>query len=259
MGTSGAYGGSGAGAWSDAHTAYEQAAGPPGAAPPIEQVAEALIAALRRGNRPTATAPAAFDAGSLRPLRDSSGGHTRSTTGGGGRVAGGALGRHAARGATAVGGAAAYRARDAAALADLGLDLTALEALPSDRARCTAIADALLGAPAHPDDAALKAAAIQTMMESLRNPDELSSDELIERFTANLTYELVMVEITSERRPAAVKPKNAAKTETKIKKYIRNALRTKRSQAQRRLSTQGLVDRAGALASSVLNVFGRKP
>lgn len=174
-------------------------------------------------------------------------------------MAGGALGRHAARGATAVGGAAAYRARDAAALADLGLELTALEALPSDRARCTAIADALLGAPAHPDDAALKAAAIQTMMEALRTADELSSDDLVEKFTANLTYELVMVEITSERRTAAVKPKDAAKTETKMKKYIRNALRTRRSQAQRRLSTQGLVDRASALASSVLNVFGRKP
>lgn len=259
MGTSGAYGGSGAGAWDDAHTAYEQAAGPPGAAPPVAKVAEALLAALRRGNRPTATAPGTYGAGALSPSRGSSGEHTRSSTGGGGRVAGGALGRHAARGATAVGGAAAYRAGDAAALADLGLNLAALEALPSDRARCTAIADALLGAPAHPDDAALKAAAIQTMMEALRSPEELSSDDLVEGFTANLTYELVMVEITSERRTAAVKPKDAAKTETKIKKYIRNALQTRRSQAQRRLSTQGLVDRASALASSVVNVFGRKP
>lgn len=52
MGTSGAYGGSGTGAWDDAHAAYEQAAGPPGAVPPITKIAEALIAALRRGNRP---------------------------------------------------------------------------------------------------------------------------------------------------------------------------------------------------------------
>jgi hypothetical protein len=259
MGTSGAYGGSGAGAWDDAHTAYEQAAGPSKATPPIAKVAEALIAALRRGNGATATAPGSYDAGTVRPSRGSSGDHTRSSTGGGGRVAGGGMGRHTARGATAVGGAAAYRARDAAALADLGLDLAALEELPSDRARCTAIADALLGAPAHPDDAALKAAAIQTMMEALRSPDELSSDDLVESFTANLTYELVMVEITSQRRAASVRPKDAAKTETKMKKYIRNVLRTPRNQAERRLSTQGLVDRAVALASRVLNIFGRKP
>lgn len=257
MGTSGAYGGSGAGAWGDAHTAYEEAAGPPKAAPPIAKVAEAMIAALRRGNAATATAPRSYNAEALRPSRGSSGDRTRSRTGGGGRVAGGSLGRQTARGATAVGGAAAYRAGDARALADLGLDLVRLEVLPSDRARCTAIADALLGAPAHPDDAALKAAAIQTMMEALRSPDELSSDDLVESFTANLTYELVMVEITSERRSAAVRPKDAAKTETKMKKYIRNVLRTPRNQAERRLSTQGLVDRAVALASRVLNIFGR--
>ncbi len=261
MGTSGAYGGSGAGAWDAAHDVYQQAAGQPGSPPPVEKVVAALMAALRRTNRATAAAPGSYAAAATAPARGSaSGGYTRSSTagsaGGGGSSTG--LGRRAARGATAVGGAQAYRTRDASALADLGLDLAALDALPSDRARCAAIADALLGAPAHPEDAALKAAAIQTMMDALKNTDELSSEELVERFTANLTYELVLVELTSQRRAAAVRPKDAAKTETRIKKYIRASLRTARGRAER-LSTQGLVDGADALASRVINIFGRKP
>lgn len=259
MGTSGAYGGSGAGAWDNAHDAYEQAGGPPGTAPPVEQVVQALIAALRRSNKTTAAGPGAYSAAATAPSRGSSfNGYTRSSTGGGGGTGGGGMGRRAARGATAVGGAQAYRARDAAALADLGLDLAALDALPSDRARCVAIADALLGAPAHPEDAALKAAAIQTMVDALRDKTELSSDELVERFTANLTFELVLVELTSQRRTTAMPAKDAAKTETKIKKYIRSSLRAAKAQAGRRLSTQGLVDQAGALASRALNIFGRK-
>ena len=258
MGTSGAYGGSGAGAWDDAHAVYQQAAAAPGSpSPQIEDVVAALMAGLRRANRATAAGPGSYSAAAVAPARGSaSGGYTRSSTAG--NAGGSGLGRRAARGATAVGGAQAYRARDANALADLGLDLVALDALPSDRARCTAIADALLGAPAHPDDAALKAAAIQTMMDALRNREELSSEELVERFTANLTYELVLVELTSQRRKAAVRPKDATKTETRIKKYIRASLRAARDGAARRLSTQGLVDRAGALASRALNIFGRK-
>ena len=263
MGTSGAYGGSGAGAWDEAHEAYEQAGGPPEAAPPVEQVVQALITALRRSNTTTAAGPGAYSATATVPSRGtSSGGYIRSRTGGGGggggAAGGGGMGRRAARGATAVGGVQAYRARDASALAELGLDLATLDALPNDRARCVAIADALLGVPAHPDDAALKAAAIQTMIEALRGKVELSSDELVEKFTANLTFELVLVELTSQRRAATVPPKNAARTEAKIKKYVRNSLRTAKARTGRRLSTQGLVDLAGALASRVLNIFGRK-
>lgn len=266
MGTSGAYGGSGASAWDSAHTAYEGPAGPPastadstpGSTPPVEQLLESLLKALRRGNAAVASGRQHFDTGTLRPTRGAAGGHTRSSTGGGGRVGSGGLGRSTARGAAAVGGAAAYRARDAEALAGLGLDLAALQALPNHRARCTAIADAVLGAPAHPDDAALKAAAIQTMMDALRSPEETSSEELVETFTANLTYELVLVEMTSQHRRTAVPPREATATEQKIKRYLRAALRTPRSRARARLSTQALVDRAVTLAAKALNIFVRR-
>lgn len=257
MGTSGAYGGSGSDLWGDAHDLYQEgaAAAADDTGPSIPEVVAALAAALRRTNRTSDAQAARYTADRTAPTRaGGSDGYTRSRTSGGST---GGLQRRAARGATALGGAQAYRARDAGALADLGLDLLALDALPSHRARCVAIADALLGAPAHPEDAALKAATIQTMMDALRSTDEMTSEELVDRFIANLTYEQVLVELTSQRRTTAVPAAQAARTETRIKKYIRSSLRKAREGTIRRIDTQGLIDRATSLAARVLSIFGR--
>lgn len=258
MGTSGAYGGSGSASWHDAHDLYQQATssptpGSPG--PSTAQLVTALANALRRANRHPSTDVSTYSAANTTRVRGSNAdGYTRSRTSGGST---GGFARRAARGAAAVGGARAYRARDEQALVELGLDLAALDALPSDRDRCVAIADALLGAPAHPDDAALKAAAIQTMMDALRTKDELTSDQLIESFMANLTYEQVLVELTSQRRTTAVSAAQAAKTEKRIKKYIRASVRTAGRALSRRLDLQGLIDRATSLAARVLGIFGQ--
>ncbi|WP_100500970.1 hypothetical protein [Geodermatophilus chilensis] len=257
MGTSGAYGGSGSASWDDAHDLYQQvtSSSPGSAGPSTSQLVTALAAALRRANGDRSADAGAYSAtGTARVRGLSADGYTRSRTSGG--SAGGFV-RRAARGAAAVGGAQAYRARDGQALTDLGLDLAALDALPSDRDRCVAIADALLGAPAHPDDAALKAAAIQTMMDALRSKDEFTSEQLIENFTANLTYEQVLVELTSQRRTTAVPAAQAAKTEKRIKKYIRTSVRTAGRAVSRRLDLQGLIDRATSLAARVLGIFGQ--
>lgn len=257
MGTSGAYGGSDSASWHDAHDLYQQATSPaPGSArPSTSQLVAALAAALRRANNyPNADASTYSAASTTRVRGSSADGYTRSRTSGGST---GGFARRASRGAAAVGGAQAYRARDGQALVELGLDLAALDALPSDRDRCVAIADALLGAPAHPDDAALKAAAIQTMMDALRTKDEFTSDQLIENFTANLTYEQVLVELTSQRRTTAVPAAQAAKTERRIKKYIRASVRAAGRAVSRRLDLNGLIDRATSLAARVLGIFGQ--
>lgn len=253
MGTSGAYGGSGSASWDSAHNAYQQAADPsPGStAPSTEQLVSALAAALRRISHDTGV-PSLADTASTRG--SSTDGYTRSQTSGASTRS---FLRQAARGARTVSGAQAYRARDGQTLAELGLDLAALDALPTDRDRCVAIADALLGAPTRPDDAALKAATIKTMVEILRGEDELTSEQLVESFTANLTYEQVLVELTSQRRTSAVSATQAARTETRIKKYIRSSLRAGRRSTGGRLNLQGLIERATSLAARVLTIFGR--
>lgn len=257
MGTSGAYGGSGSTSWDDAHDLYQQAASPSpdSTAPSTDQLVTALAAALRRISSSRGVEPGTYSPASTALVRSSdSDGYTHSRTSGGSTRS---FLRQAARGARTVGGAQAYRTRDGQALAELGLDLAALDALSSDRDRCVAIADALLGAPARPDDVALKAAAIQTMMDALRGKDELTSGQLVENFTANFTYEQVLVELTSQRRTTAVPAAQAAKTEKRIKKYIRNSLRAARRGAGGRLNLQGLIDRATNLAARVLAIFGR--
>ena len=253
MGTSGAYGGSGSASWDSAHDVYQQAADPSSGsmAPSTEQLVSALAAALRRISSNT-DAPSVAD---TIPGRGSGAdGYTRSRTAGG---SGRSFLRQAARGARTVAGAQAYRARDGRALAELGLDLAALEALHTDRDRCVAIADALLGAPARPDDAALKAASIKTMIEILRGKDAPTTEQVVESYTANLTYEQVLVELTSQRRTSTVPAAQAAKIETQIKKYIRSSLRAGRRTTGGRLNLQALVERATSLAARVLTIFGR--
>ena len=262
MGTSGAYGGSGAADWVQAHDLY-QAVGQ-GAAPgpgTVDDLVAALVSALRCVDRPAGQQPSSYAPASLRPGRASAGdGYARSRTAGptGGATSG--TGRRAARGATALAGAQAYRAGDRQALADLGLDLRALTALPSDRARCVAIADALLGIPAHPEEVALKAAAIQTMAEALKSKEQMNPELLVERFVGNLTYEQVMVELTSQQRAEALGAKQAATVEKKIKKYIASSLRAGRAKAALgRLGVQAMVEHTAALAAKVLRIYGRTP
>jgi hypothetical protein len=259
MGTSGAYGGSGAASWERAHDLYQQAADPsPGSeALTTQQLVSALTAALRQISMDTGAQPGTYSLTNTAPTRGSgSDGYTHSRTSGG---PGRSFLRQAARGAKAVGSAQAYRARDGRALAEVGLELAALDALPSDRDRCVAIADALLGAPSRPDDVALKAAAIQTIVDVLRSNDELTSEQLVESFTVNFTYEQVLVELTSQRRATTVPAAQVAKTERRIKKYIRSSLRAGPHGTDRRMNLQHLIDRAATLAARVLAIFRRTP
>lgn len=258
MGTSGAYGGSGSAAWAQAHDLYAQAGGGgPGDPPPVQEVVAALAAAMRRANRRSLASPGSYTAAGIAPARPrSSDGYTHSRTAGGASGSTSGFGRRAARGAAAVSGAQAYRARDRRALAELGLDLAALESLPNDRARCAAIAAALLGAPAHPDDAALNAASVQTMMDVLRSKDPTDSERFVEMFTENLAYEQVLVELTSKQRTTPIPSGRAARIEKQVKKYIRNSMRTRSGTAPGTFAPQAMIDRALRLASKVLGIFG---
>lgn len=256
MGTSGAYGGSGTVSWDDVHDLYEQVGGG-GTTPPIEDLVKAFSQALNKTKGGPPLAPGAYVVGRTGPSRpDGSGGYTRSKTSVGGGPRPG-LGGSAARGAAAVAGASAYRARDAQGLAELGLDQAALDALPDDMARCEAIAHELLGVPAHPEDAALKSAAMETMLQAMEAREEPDTERLVELFTGNLTYEFVLIELTSEHRKDPVPPAEAAEIEGQIKGYIANDISNPVEKPVGKLSKQGLIDKAASLAQDVLGIFRR--
>ncbi len=256
MGTSGAYGGSGTASWDDAHDLYEQVAGG-GASAPVEDLVRAFTRALSKTAGGVSVAPGAYAVGQTGPSRPSGSGgytHSKTATGGGGRPG---LAGSAARGAAAVAGASAYRARDAQGLADLGLNMAALDALPDDTARCEAIAQELLGVPAHPEDAALKSAAMQTMLQAMEATEEPDAERLVEMFAGNLTFEYALVELTSEHRKDPMPPAEAAKMEQEIKEYIASDISNPVDQAVGKLSKQGLIDKAASLAQDALSIFRR--
>jgi hypothetical protein len=256
MGTSGAYGGSGTATWDDAHDLYEQIAGG-GTGPPVEDLVRTLTQALNRTKGGPPPAPGTYAAGHTGPTRSpGAGGYTqsKSSVGGGGNPG---LAGSAARGAAAVAGASAYLARDAQGLAELGLDMAALDALPDDTARCEAIAQELLGVPVHPEDAALKAAAMETMLQAMEAAEDPDAERLVEMFTGNLTYEYALIELTSEHRKDPVPPVEAAKMEQEIKDYIASDISNPVDKPVATLSKQGLIDKAASLAQDVLSIFRR--
>lgn len=258
MGTSGAYGGSGTASWDDAHDLYDQVRGDTAGASVEERVRAFTRALNQTAGRPS-LASGAYKVGQTGPSRPSgSGGYTRSKTATGGAGRSGLAGS-AARGAAAVAGASAYRARDAQGLAELGLDLAALDALPDDTARCEAIAQELLGIPAHPEDAALKSAALQTMLQAMEAQEEPDAERLVELFAGNLTFEFALVELTSEHRKNPIPPAEATKLEQEIKEYIASDLSNPVDDAVGKLSKQGLIDKAVSLAQDALSIFRRTP
>jgi hypothetical protein len=117
---------------------------------------------------------------------------------------------------------------------------------------------ALLGAPAHPDDAALNAVATQTMMQILSSDQTFAADDLVREFTANLAFELTLVELTSQHRADPLPPAEAAKIEQDSKQMIVNALKAEAPADVSRLTPQAMIDKAANLAGKVLRIFGRR-
>ncbi len=256
MGTSGAYGGSGSSSWDAVHDSYADAAGASASGPSqaqIENFVNNFMTALAK-TPGQASGPGSFSLPSLRLTRSAgSGGGSSSSasSGGGGRN----LGRQAARGAAAVAGAHALRTGNTAILTELGLDVEHIKSLPPGREQCTYIVNTLLGAPSHPDEVALAAATLRTMVEVQKAKDDMSPEQTMEMFLQNLAYEQVLVELTSQRRSDSVTPQRAKQIEDKAKKYLRASVTALRLKDKAKISAQGFVDYAANLASKVVKVF----
>jgi hypothetical protein len=255
VGTSGAYGGSGSQPWDAAHDAYGDAAGGPGPSnAQVQGFVDAFMQALAKTAGPT-PGPSSYPLSSLRPHRaggsGGSGGTSSSARGGGARN----FGRQTARGAAAVAGASALRTGDRATLAELGLDLGHLDSLPTPRAKCAYIVDTLLGAPSHPDEVALRAATLRTMVEIQKAKEILTAGQQMELFLQHLAYEQVLVELTSQRRSDAITPRRAKEIEDKAKKYLRASVKAMKLSQSAKLTAQGFVTSAAMLAHKVFTVF----
>lgn len=256
MGTSGAYGGSGSQSWDAAHSAYSDAAagGPSPTDAQVQGFVNAFMQALAKTTGPT-PGPSSYPLASLRPQRAGSaggGGGSSSSAGGGGARN---LGRQTARGAAAVAGASALRAGDRTTLSELGLDLGHLDSLRTPRAKCAYIVDTLLGAPSHPDEVALRAATLRTMVEIQKAKEPLNTGQQMELFLQHLAYEQVLVQLTSQRRTEAITPQRAKEIEGKAKKYLRASVKAMKLPQKAKLTAQGFVTSAATLAHKVFTVF----
>jgi hypothetical protein len=255
VGTSGAYGGSGSQSWDAVHDSYADAAavgGGPSQAQ-IENFVNTFLTALAK-TPGQAGSPTSFPLASLRLARSATSGSGSSssvTSGGGGRN----VARQAARGAAAVAGAYALRSGNTAILTELGLDIERIKALPPGREQCTYIVNTLLGAPSHPDEVALAAATLRTMVEVQKAKQEMTAEQTMELFLQNLAYEQVLVELTSQRRTDSVTPQRAKQIEEKAKKYLRANVVALRLKNKAKITAQGFVDYATTLAGKVITVF----
>ncbi|MEV0811111.1 hypothetical protein [Micromonospora sp. NPDC050200] len=258
MGTSGAYGGSGSNSWESVHDSYADMVDPSSPAPTspqVEKFVNALLKALASGSLTGSP-------GLIRSLLPSRGqgsagaGSSSSSTGAGG--GGRNVSRQVGRGAAAIAGAQALRTGDAATLRELGLDLDHLRSLPGTRAQCVYIADAILGAPSHPDEVALKAATMRTMAELMKAQENTDLEDRVELFIENLAYEQVLVELTSQRRENITTPQRAQQIEERAKKYLHAHISAGGIAPKAKRTVQGLIDYASGLAAKAFRVLGMK-
>lgn len=294
MGTSGAYGGSNNQPWRDVHDAFGGMPPGPGAGGPGDGdgdggdgdgdgdegdsaagLANAIANALGSDDAGvSAPAPASPHAlGSLIArgsggggggggggvarsggLRGESGGTGRSGTGSGRSIA-----RNAARGGAAIGGAYALRAGDATALAGLGLDLDHLRTL-SPRAQCARILDAVLGEGGHPDEAALRAAAVEQMKAVLSDPaaPPPAEGDALRTFIASYVFQLALVELRSGLERKDIDVPEAARREGQLLRYLKKRVEQLRVPARGRLPIQQFAQHADRLVREMLNMLRRR-
>jgi len=106
----------------------------------------------------------------------------------------------AARGGSAIGAAAAYRDRDADALAGYGLTLDELDAL-SPRMRCARILEVAIGPAGHPDEQAMRDASVAQVKALVSGAPEaanISPLESIRDFISELTVRLGLIELRDQ-------------------------------------------------------------
>ncbi len=258
MGTNAAYGGSGAKPWetvrqewlaldpsasvadgldSSADGATADSYGPSPADKLIQAIAQALIAEDPEAGRTTVPiVPLSL----VLPRRGSGGGAGGGGAGGGAGAGGGSsragtgssgwgrrVSSQAARGGSAIGAAAAYRDRDAASLAEYGLRLEELDAL-APRQRCARILDVAIGEAGHPDEQAMRHAALEQMKAILKTgPDAaaVSGLEALRGFIGELLVRIGIIELRDQFLANDLTHQQVATREAGLRGWVRAKVR----------------------------------
>lgn len=193
--------------------------------PALDALGEALADALGRG-LPRA---AAFDVpiASLLPRRGSGGGGGGGSgggfAGGGGAPSGRSrlqIPKQAARGGAAIGAAVAFRDRDADALREYGITLAELDAM-GPRQRNAAILDLVLGDAGHPDEAAVRAAALE-QVKLLTAPEGATRTtlEALRAFIGELVVRIGLVELRDQILAKTASRAEVRRRETVLRQWV---------------------------------------
>ncbi|PRA81118.1 hypothetical protein [Microbacterium sp. MYb66] len=247
MGTSSAFGGSGA--WSDTvDSLYDAAAGlSSGGTELPAAVMSAVGKALGRGDRRGRS----YNVRDLLQSRSGSG----ASASGDGRDSGGApFSRQAARGSLVLEALASIEVGDVPHLVEYGLDFSSLEGLSGIRL-FTELIGLILGPAAHPDDAALRQALLATMRSDVQGAGGPLADT-IGRFVTELAWRTTVVQLTTSERRASVAGNALVQLEQRVKTYIGGKVRQITGQLMA-ATPQAVADFASNLAAKACRVFGK--
>jgi hypothetical protein len=287
MGTNASYGGSGSTRWEAVREAWSGLGAGDGSpapdtekpvapgdmpvppdfqpSPALDALGEALAAALAVGLRPRPQRPPTLS--SLLPRRrgttgggGASGGSTGSSTGSG-RAPGRSrhLTREAARGGAAVGAAVAYRDRDAAALAEYGATLEQLDAM-GPRQRNSAILNLVLGDAGHPDEAAVRVAALeQVKVITSAEGQNRSALEAIRAFIGQLVVQLGLVELRDQILAGTATKQDAKRRETRLRQWVASKIHNLDLAHYGTVTSRDCHTAAYRMAGDALRLMGRRP
>lgn len=288
MGTNAAYGGSGKRDWQAAREQWAGAAASAGAGgagalnsspdqnggqssafdPVIQAIATALI-----GDDPDARIPRVPQI----PLQSILPARRRGSGGGGGGAAGGTGGvrgtgrrtsgsttagrrvtGQSARGANAIAAATAYRDRDASALASFGLTLIELDGL-SVRQRYNRILEVAIGEAGHPDELAMRRAALEQVKAVLSTDPEKAPGplEAVRSFVGEFTIQLGLVELSDQYRTERMTSAQAQQAETGLRSWVAAKVKRLDLAAYGSVSTERLHQVARQMSVDVLRLLQR--
>jgi hypothetical protein len=142
---------------------------------------------------------------------------------GGGSVGGRRITSQAGRGGAAIGAAAAYRDRDANALAEYGLTLDELDSL-TPRMRCARILDVAIGQAGHPDEQAMREASlaqIKALVSGKAEASALSPVEAVRDFIGELSIRLGLIELRDQILTSATSVAQSRQREKGLRQWVK--------------------------------------
>jgi hypothetical protein len=166
--------------------------------------------------------------------------------------------REAARGGAAVGAAVAYRDRDAAALAQYGASLDELDAL-GPRQRNNAILNLVLGDAGHPDEAAVRVAALE-QVKVLTSPEgqNRSALEAIRAFIGQLVVQMGLVELKDQYLAGTTTKHEVKRRETSLRQWVASKIHNLDLAPYGSVTSRDCHAAAFRMAADALRLMGKK-